>query len=52
MQKEESIKPANGASENVFEVTPSRMSENTFWNVGQALHSSKFLPKAIYYIML
>ena len=28
MQKKEGIKPAYGASEKVFEVTPSRMSEN------------------------
>ena len=30
MQKKEGINPASGASENVFEVTPSRMSENVF----------------------
>ena len=30
MQKKEGIKPAGGASEKVFEVTPSRMSENGF----------------------
>ena len=41
MQKEEGIKPASGVSEQVFEVTPFRMSENTpYWNVGQTLHSS------------
>ena len=30
MQKKEGIKSASGASEKVFEVTPSRMSENVF----------------------
>ena len=30
MQKKEGIKPASGANEQVFEVTPSRMSENAF----------------------
>ena len=52
MQKKEGIKPASGESDEVFEVTPSRMSETTFWNVGQTLHSSKAIPKVIYYIVL
>ena len=30
MQKKEGIKPASGTSEDVFEVRPSRMSENVF----------------------
>ena len=30
MQKKEGIKPTSGGSEKVFEVTPSRMSENVF----------------------
>ena len=30
MQKKESIKPASGESEKVFEVTPSRVLENAF----------------------
>ena len=28
MEKKEGIEPVSGASENVFDVTPSRMSEN------------------------
>ena len=52
MQKKEGIKSASGASEKVFEATPSRMSETPFWNVGQTLHLSKVIPKAIYYIAL
>ena len=48
MQKEEGIKSASGASEKVFEITRSKMSETPFWNVGQTLHSSKVIPKVIY----
>ena len=52
MQKKASIKPPSRASEKVFDVTPSRMSENVFWNVGQTLHSSKVIPNVIYFIVL
>ena len=52
MQKKEGIKPATGANENFFEITPRRMSETSFWNVGQILYSSKVIPKVIYYIAL
>ena len=35
MQKKEGIKPTSGASENVFEVTPSRITESVFLECGK-----------------
>ena len=52
MQRKEGIKPTSGASEKVFEVTPLECRKTPFWNVGQTLYSSKFIPEVIYYIVL
>ena len=52
MQKKEGIKPASGASQKVFEVTPSRLLKTPYLNVRQTLHLSIVIPIVKYYIVL
>ena len=55
MQKKESIKPASGSSDKVFEIMPSRCWKTPFLECRIKLRASKVIPKlyiVIYYIVL
>ena len=51
MQEEEGIKPLSGASERVFEVTPSGMSKNVFLECRTNIAFIQSYTKVIYYIV-
>ena len=51
MQKKEDIKSASGASEKVFEVTPSRTSEKAFLDCRTNIKIIQSYTKVIYYIV-
>ena len=52
MQKKEGMKPASGGGEVFLTSHPLEWLKTPSWNVGQTLHSSKVIPKVIYYIVL
>ena len=52
MQKKEGMKPASGANDKCFEVTPSRMSENAFLECRTNITLIQSYIKVIYYIVL